>query len=105
MLIEKIFVRTSIMPRKKLRYAKRKAQRDKNKLLIEGIERLKSKDPREWWRRLYNLDPSNYNDSNLPNLVKNSKGEFVGGKEAEEMWMESFRKLGKEDLDFKEFDT
>ena len=91
--------------RNRTKYARRRAERARNKRIIQDIENLKSKDPREFWHRLYSLDDSNYEDSSLPTFVKNSDGNLVSGKEAEQVWMESFRKLGLENSDFKDFDA
>ena len=90
--------------KQRTKYAYRRAERARNKRITQDIENLKSKDPREFWNRLSALDDSNYNDSTLPTFVKNSDGKLVSGKDAEQVWIESFKKLGLESSDFKDFD-
>ena len=91
--------------KKNLKIAIRSAAQTKLNLLIRDIEALRSKDPREYWKRLYALDNSQQLEDKLPVLVKNSSGILVGGAEAHKIWSNSFSKLGLESTDFDEFDS
>ena len=92
--------------KKALRSAIRKAAYIKKRELVQSIESLRSRDPMEYWKRLYQLDDSETTDQNtLPAFVKNSLGTLVSGLEMCEIWAESFRKLGLETSDFDDFDT
>jgi len=88
-----------------LRKVTRRVARTKMRVLIQNIEGLRSKDSRDYWRRLYDLDNSEPSDDKLPTHVKNSLGKLVDGKERSEAWRESFRKLGLETTDFNSFDN
>lgn len=90
--------------KKSLKLITRKVNRNKMKSLVHDIENLKSKDSKEYWRKLYELDNSEPADDSIPSLVKNSSGILVDGKDANEAWRESFRKLGLEKTDFDSFD-
>lgn len=92
--------------KKALRNALRKAEKARMRKISKDIEQLKSRDPSEYWRRLYQLNEFEATSKDcLPELVKNSNGQLVGGKEGIEVWQESFRKLGLESSDFNDYDT
>src|SRR6185437_13568141 len=69
------------------------------------IETLRSSRPRDYWKGLCDLDDTNFNDSKIPFVVKNSSNQLVGGLEASKVWMEAFAKLGREQADFHDYDT
>ena len=92
--------------KKALRIALCKAEKARIKKLRNDLEQLKSRDPSEYWRRLYQLNEFEAISKDcLPELVKNSSGQLVSGKEGIEVWQESFRKLGLESSDFNDYDT
>ena len=69
------------------------------------MESLRSKDPSQYWKGLYDLDGSDFSDSKLPMRVKNSLNTIVTGDEACKVWINSFAKLGLEASDFYDFNT
>ena len=83
--------------KKVLRYAIRKENRKRIKLLIGSIESLRSKDPSNYWKKLYQLDNLDQVDNNVPLFVRNSWQKLVSGNEALSIWKESFRLLGLDD--------
>ena len=83
--------------KKVLRYAIRKENRKRIKLLIGSIESLRSKDPSNYWKKLYQLDNLDQVDNNVPLFVRNSSQKLVSGNEALSIWKESFRLLGLDD--------
>ena len=93
-----------ITAKKRLKKCIRKATFVRTKKLVESIEKLRSKDPGEYWKRLYQLDNTQVPESAIPVNIKNTEGKLVNGKEASQAWLESFRKLGLEQSDFYDFD-
>ena len=70
------------------------------------MESLRSSDPREYWKGLADLDPTNVKStSSIPLVVKNSENKIVEGLAASQVWMDSFAKLGLESSDFKDYDV
>ena len=75
--------------KKALRNALRKAEKARMRKISKDIEQLKSRDPSEYWRRLYQLNEFEATSKDcLPELVKNSDGQLVGGKEGIEVWQD-----------------
>ncbi len=72
-----------------LRYREYENRRD----LVARIESFRSNNPREYWKKLYELDNTQLVDNSLPMVVKNSEGKLVSGVEASKVWMESFANL------------
>lgn len=63
------------------------------------------KDPREFWKGLYELDNTSTQSSLIPLLVKNGSNQLVGGSAASQVWMDSFAKLGLENSDFNDYNV
>src|SRR6185437_11662965 len=91
--------------RTKLNNATSNLERKRLKERVQQLEVLRSPRPREFWKGLYDLDNTNFDDSKIPLLVKNSENQLVGGLEASKVWMESFAKLGREQADFDDYDS
>lgn len=66
---------------------------------------MRSKDPRSYWKGLYDLENPIRNDCKIPMVIKNSNGQIVTGNDASNAWIDSFSKLGRESSDFADFDT
>jgi len=90
--------------KKRLKKCIRKATFAQTKKLVESIEKLRSKDPGEYWKRLYQLDNTKVPENAIPVNIKNTEGKLVNGKEASQAWLDSFRRLGLEESDFYDFD-
>ena len=88
-----------------LRKAVAKLERKEERNKIRYLESLKSKDPRAYWKGLYQLEDSAPVDSKLPLHVKDSNNAIVTGDAACKAWINSFAKLGDESSDFYDFDT
>ncbi len=74
----------------------RKHQRAERQKLLTSIEQLRSKDPKEYWRRLKQLSDVD-SKKKLPNKMKNEENEWVFDKKGiEEVWARAFEKLGEE---------
>ena len=89
----------------RLKNAIRSQNRKELQHRIQKLENLKSQNPRDYWKGLYELDNTGDTDSKIPLLVKNSSNQLVGGVEASQVWMESFAKLGLEATDFHDYDS
>jgi hypothetical protein len=89
----------------KLRHAQRKCAKAQLRKKIQDIEKLRSKDSKEYWKKLYELEQIESHESSLPTSIKNSTGVLVSGTQASEAWKESFSKLGLESTDLKDFDS
>ena len=89
----------------KLKNAVRSIERKRRQTSMQKLEYLRSSNPREYWKGLYDLDNTSCNSSAIPQLVKNNEGKLVGGAEASRIWMESFSKLGLEKSDFGDYDA
>ncbi len=87
----------------KLKNALRYQEYTNRSELVANIELLRSNNPRDYWKKLYELDNTQLVDNSLPMVVKNSEGKLVSGIEASNVWMESFAKLGREDSDNTDF--
>src|SRR6185503_13325798 len=90
--------------KKRFKKCIRKATFAQTKKLVESIEKLRSKDPGEYWKRLYQLDNTKVPENAIPVNIKNTEGKLVNGKEASQAWLDSFRRLGLEESDFYDFD-
>src|SRR6185437_13461115 len=88
----------------KLKNAVRNFERNRLKDRVRKLETLRSRDPKEFWNGLMDLDNTTPISSSIPLLVKNSAGVLVGGIEASKVWMHSFAKLGLEKSDFGDYD-
>jgi len=73
-------------------------------MVVQKIESFRSKNPREYWKKLYDLDNTQLVDNSIPMVIKNSNGTLVSGMEASKLWMDSFAKLSKENSDAGDFD-
>ncbi len=72
--------------------------------LIASIEQLRSKDPKEYWRRLKQLSDVD-SKKKLPNKMKNEESEWVVDKKGiEEVWARAFEELGREEVTVGKFD-
>ena len=88
----------------KLKNTVRNFERDRLKERVRKLESLRSRDPKEFWNGLMDLDNTTPISSSIPLFVKNSAGVLVGGNEASQVWMDSFAKLGLEKSDFGDYD-
>lgn len=79
----------------------RKLEKRTEQELITEIERTRTKNPREYWQKLYRLAGIKKKKNNLPKQMKDAKNKLLGEQESLEMWAEAFRELGTEDADEK----
>jgi hypothetical protein len=79
--------------RKKLRQEEKRRE-TKN---IKEIEQLKSKNPGDYWKKLYNYGKVHPSKEALPEIMKNKEGKLVNGYASLETWREAFCKLGQDD--------
>ena len=91
--------------KKTLKKAITKKEKQTLKHKIETLESMRSKDPRSYWKGLYDLDNPVRDNCKIPMLIKNSNGQIVTGNDACNAWIESFSKLGRESSDFSDFDA
>ena len=76
----------------------RKHRRRIERKLVKKLEELKTKNPREYWRQLKNLDGRQEIDKQLPNKVLDIDGQYVVDPEKiAETWARCFEKLGKQE--------
>jgi hypothetical protein len=52
---------------------------------VDEIESLRSKNPRQYWQKLYALDNSQNVDNSLPMVVKDAAGNLVSGNDASQI--------------------
>lgn len=57
---------------------------------------MKSKDPKEYWKKLKQLANSQKKKENLPQGMKNKNNQLVTGQEMLTVWAEAFASLGQE---------
>ena len=93
------------LAKRKLKNTIRKAHQQRLQAQVQQIESLRSKDPRQYWRGLYDLEGPITVGEKIPLQIKNSLNVVVKGDEACKAWMDSFSKLGREASDFNDFDT
>jgi hypothetical protein len=74
--------------KKKLKKSAYNVERVRLQTRVREIETLKSKDPKEYWNRLYDLDDTYVKEhSTVPLQVKNSLNQIVSGDEACKVWI------------------
>jgi len=88
------------LAKRKLKNTIRKAHQQRLQAQVQQIESLRSKDPRQYWRGLYDLEGPITVGEKIPLQIKNSLNVVVKGDEACKVWMDSFSKLGREASDF-----
>jgi hypothetical protein len=82
----------------------RNQERKQNQKEVAEIEKLRSKNPREYWRRLKRLNAIE-DKKNIPSKIKNENDEWVvDGNGIQEIWAKAFEKLGMQDSKDEKFD-
>ena len=67
-------------------------------IVVENIEKLRNKDPVNYWKKLYELEQTDYSNNKIPELIFNENKQLVSGIEATKIWGESFRMLGLDNI-------
>lgn len=90
--LKRIYKMTSKERRKRTRELERQLEDN----IIDDMERLRCRNPKEYWRKLYELAGKKQN-TELPTQIRDWSDKLVSGNEALEMWKKSFEKLGTEE--------
>ena len=90
MTVWKVYNKVKTELRKRIRHLKN----SQDKLWNKTLEQLDVKDPKEFWRRIKAIAGLEKSDQKLPTEMKRGTTLF-GGTEAEQVWKESFQKLGQ----------
>src|SRR6185503_6552741 len=91
------FVQEHRRAKKKRKLLVRRNKRQTEQKIVEQIESLRCKDPREYWKRLKALSGDEDVKNPLPSTAVNEDNEFVLDKAGvEEVWARCFEKLGQQ---------
>ena len=80
----------------------RRNKKEEYQKVIKEIEDLKSKDPKDYWKKIQELNPILRKKETTPDVMRNKEGKLVGGKEALEIWKQGFKNLGTANINSEE---
>jgi hypothetical protein len=76
----------------------RKLEKELEHELIVDIEQTRTKNPKEYWKKLYRLAGVKKKKNTLPEQSRDPNHQLVRGEESLENWAVAFQELGTEDL-------